>query len=308
MSRVLVLGGGPDAERPVSVESASAVAEALRSAGHEVAERTIDGPGVDELASVAAEANAEVIFPALHGPWGEGGPMQAVLAGVGLPFVGSRERAARVAMDKLATKLIAASAGIRTAEACVVHAGETACAIGVPVVIKPVLEGSSVGLHVCRDDASLAEALRAVAADVRAHPSRVFMAERMVAGRELTVAVLDGAALPIVEVAPAEGVYDFAAKYERDDTGYVVAPELPAGVAEELGELSERLVGAIGAVHLCRVDFMLDSAGSAWVLEANTMPGFTGHSLFPLAAARAGLDLPSLCDRLVSLAVRDGAA
>ncbi len=211
-------------------------------------------------------------------------------------------------MDKLATKLIAASAGIGTAEACVVHAGDVSCAIGAPAVIKPVHEGSSVGLHVCRDDAALSAALRAVAEDVRTHTSRVFMAERLIAGRELTVAVLDGRSLPIVEVSPAEGVYDFAAKYERDDTGYAVEPELPAGVARVLGERAERVVAALGAAHLCRVDFILDGAGDAWLLEANTMPGFTGHSLLPLAAARAGLDLPALCDRLVGMALRDGPA
>ncbi len=292
---VLVLGGGPDAERPVSIESAAAVASSLAKAGHEVRAVTIDRPSASELAAM----QGEVVFPALHGSWGEGGGLQQLLERDGRPFVGSGESAARLAMDKLATKLVAAKLGLPTPCACVVRPGDTGCSLQAPAVIKPVFEGSSVGLFVCQDDESIAHAL--VSLDSQYSP---WLAEAMIAGRELTVGVLasDGGgltALPIVEIRPKGGVYDYNAKYQRDDTQYVVDPELPIGIAAILGEHAVRVAQAIGVRHLARVDFMLDGDGVGWLLEVNTMPGFTSHSLFPMAAAGAGLDMPALTSRLV---------
>lgn len=297
---VLVLGGGPDAERPVSIESAAAVAAALAKAGHEVRAVTIDRPSGPELAAMAGD----VVFPVLHGPWGEGGGLQALLERDGRPFVGSGEAAARLAMDKLATKLVAAKLGLPTPCACVVRPGDTGCSLRAPAVIKPVFEGSSVGLFVCRDDASIAHALATL--DSRYSP---WLAEAMIAGRELTVGVLasDGgglAALPLVEIRPTDGVYDYDAKYQRDDTQYAVDPELPVGVAAILGEHAVRMCEAIGVRHLARVDFMLDGDDAGWLLEVNTMPGFTSHSLLPMAAAGAGLEMPALTSQLVRTAAK----
>lgn len=298
MPSVLVLGGGPGAEREISLDSARGVAEALREAGHEVHPATIGVPSIDELRAMPGE----VVFPALHGSWGEGGPLQDLLELDGRPFVGSRAGAARLAMDKLATKLEAARAGLRTPASAVFNPDDDSCPIPLPVVIKPVHEGSSVGLMMCHEEQDWARAHERVRSGEFA--GRVFMVERLVRGRELTVGLLADArgvlgALPVVEIVPAEGIYDYEAKYTRGDTAYVVGPDLPDGLVVQLNGDSLRLAERIGVRHLARVDFMLDDAGVPWLLEVNTMPGFTATSLLPKAAARVGIDLPALVSRLV---------
>lgn len=311
MTRVLVLGGGPDAERPVSLASANAIAQALQDAGYAVNAQTIDRPSATELAGL----DGDVIFPVLHGVYGEGGPLQDLLAADGRAFVGSGPRAARLAMDKMATKVIAASCGaqvgadlgiaVPTPWAALLDPADAVCPLELPVVVKPVREGSSVGLRLCRDGQAWSEAVEAVRAQRDDSPAGAYMVEQLIEGRELTVSVLDGRALPIVEISPAQGVYDYQAKYDRGDTGYTLDPVLPAGVGEAISAVAVRLARALGVRHLARVDVMLDRAGVPWVLELNTMPGFTGTSLFPMAAARAGLTMPVVCDRLVQLAQRD---
>lgn len=303
MIAVLVLGGGPDAERAVSLESARAVAEALRaSGGYEVEHRQIERVGPEELSAWAWD----VAFPVLHGPWGEGGPLQDVLEAVGRPYVGSGPVAARLAMDKMATKLAAAGAGVLTPPACVLRRDDPSPPLPFPFVLKPVHEGSSVGLHVVRCERCWAQALAAVCQDMARHAGRVYIAERFVPGRELTVGVLDGQPLPVVEIIPAEGIYDYQAKYARDDTRYVVAPPLPPHVSERLQRDAVALAQALGVRHIARADFRLDAQGQPWLLEINTMPGFTAHSLVPMAARHVGLDMPALCRRLVQCAWRDG--
>lgn len=303
---VLVLAGGPDAEREISLMSASGVAEALRRGGEfSVQYREIGRLTVEQL----GELPGDVVFPVLHGHFGEGGPLQDALESDGRPYVGSGPRAARLAMDKVATKLAAARLGIATAAAAILNPGDARCPFEGPVVIKPVHEGSSVGLHICRDEREWELSREAACADMRAHPERVYLIERaIVEGVELTVGVLDGAALPVIEIRPAEGVYDYKAKYFRDDTRYVCGPELPVGVTERIQGQAAALARALGVRHLARADFILDGSGTAWLLEVNTMPGFTDHSLFPMAARHAGIETPQLCGLLVRAAWRDGRA
>ncbi|RLS50597.1 MAG: D-alanine--D-alanine ligase, partial [Planctomycetota bacterium] len=225
MSRtsVLVLKGGPDAEREVSLRSGGRVAQALRDDGtFDVIELAIDAPTADEL----AQLQGDVVFPVLHGPWGEGGPLQELLEAAGRPFVGCGLNAARIAMDKAATKTIAARAGVPTPRARVLRRGDE-LDLEPPVVIKPSNDGSSVDLFVCKDRAELDRAL-ATAFTRR----ELMLAEEFITGREITVGWLNGRALPIVEIVPADGLYDYEAKYVRKDTRYVLDPELPAGVAE----------------------------------------------------------------------------
>ncbi|MFG0259666.1 MAG: D-alanine--D-alanine ligase, partial [Phycisphaerales bacterium JB041] len=276
---------------------------ALRDAGAQVHTVTIDRPTRSELAALPGE----VVFPVLHGSFGEGGPLQDLLVADGRPFVGSGPAAARVAMDKMATKLVAATLGIATKPACVFKAGDPVSPLEMPVVVKPVHDGSSVGLHLCRDADEWARAQDAASRDIAARPGRAYMVEPIVRGRELTVGLLERGgrleALPLIEIAPTGGVYDYAAKYDRDDTRYVVDPELPEGVAGACSASALALAGSIGVRHLGRVDYLLDSDGGAWLLEANTMPGFTGHSLLPMAARAAGLDMPALCAHLVNVAM-----
>ncbi len=297
---ILVLGGGPDSEREVSLMSSKAVADALFERGRTVHYKVIDRVTGPELAAMPGK----VIFPVLHGGWGEGGPLQDLMVADGRPFVGCGPRAARLAMDKMAIKLVAAGLGVPTAEAVIVNPVDPGLPIPAPAVFKPVHEGSSVGLHVCRDAGKLAEAHRAVLADIKEHPARVYMLERAIlGGRELTVPVLGGKALDPIEIRPAEGVYDYQAKYFRNDTKYDVAPTLPGNTTATIQRQAVAVFEAIGARHLARVDFILGADGVAYLLEVNTMPGFTSHSLVPKAAAHVGVDFGTLCERLVMMAL-----
>jgi D-alanine-D-alanine ligase len=300
MKTVLVLGGGPDAERHVSLESAANVAAALRASERFAVEaRTIDRLTPDELRKLPGD----VVFPVLHGTYGEGGPLQDLLEADGRPYVGCRPQAARLALDKMATKLAAARAGVPTAPACILNVLDEGCPLPLPVVAKPVHEGSSVGLHMCRDAAAWEHARAAIAEDVRQIPGRAYMVERLIPGMELTVGLLAGEPLPIIHIAPASGVYDYEAKYTRDDTCYHLDPALPAGMDSLLKSHAQRLGEAIGVRHIARVDFILDGSGNPWLLEINTMPGCTSHSLVPMAARQRGIEMPELCARLVEMAM-----
>lgn len=304
MTSVLVLGGGPDAEREVSLNSAREVAAALRGR-FDVTERVIDRVTIDDLRSMPGD----VIFPALHGRWGEGGPLQDLLELDARPYVGSRPRPARLAMDKIATLHAAATIGIPTTPTAILDPRDDGSPIDLPIVVKPVHDGSSVGLHICRTLHDWDAALAAVRDDLRQHPDRSYMIEPYILGSELTVGLLDNQPLPIIRIEAASGVYDYDAKYLRDDTRYVIDPDLPPGVDAQVKHWAVQLACALGVRHVARVDFMLASegphAGVPILLEINTMPGFTTHSLVPMAARATGLDMAALCARLIKLALRD---
>jgi D-alanine-D-alanine ligase len=299
---VLVLQGGPDAEREVSLLSAGAITKALRSASRGAVHlETIDRIDLARLRALPGD----VIFPVLHGQFGEGGPLQDLLEQDGRPFVGCKSRAARAAMDKLYTKFVALRSGVPCGESAVFNPLDTESPVELPLVLKPVHDGSSVGLHLCRDRAAWEAARLAAVEDLKKHPARVYSVERLITGREITAGVLDGKALPLIEITPADGVYDFQAKYYREDTRYQVEPALPHGMTTMIQNYAVRVATAIGVRHLCRVDFILDRTDTPWLLEVNTMPGFTDHSLVPMAARRTGLEMPDLCWKLVGMAVRD---
>lgn len=305
MRKVLVLGGGPDAEREVSLNSAAGVAAALKETGrYEVIPQTIDRISLAELKRLPGD----VIFPVLHGAFGEGGPLQDIMDQDGRPYVGCRGRAARLAMDKMASKLLAARAGIPTAEAVVLNVKDEESPLGTPVVVKPVHDGSSVGLHICKDVAAWKRARAAVAEDIQKKPGRAYLIERFIPGKELTVGLIDGQPLPIIHIQPADGPYDYEAKYTRDDTKYHVDPPLPGNLTETIKGYAVALFKAVGARHVSRVDFFLDTDNRPWLLEINTMPGFTSHSLVPKAAKHTGVSMPELCAKLVEMAARDGGA
>lgn len=304
MTRVVVLGGGPDAERAVSLNSSAEVAEALRASGEfEVAYTVIDRATLDDLRA----ARADVVFPVLHGRWGEGGPLQDLLESLGTPYVGCAPRAARLAMDKVASRTFAQFAGLDCKPCAILDPNDPVRPLDLPLVVKPVFEGSSVGLFVCRTEDEWRRAHRA-----SADSGKVTLIEPYIKGREITLAMIqDGPgdasaplrALPFIEIQPAEGLYDYEAKYTRDDTRYTVGPALPAGLEAHLVPRARAFARAMGLRHLCRVDFILDDDGRAWFLEVNTMPGFTTHSLVPMSARTAGLPMPALCAHLVRCAL-----
>ena len=301
---ILVLMGGPDAERAVSLMSGAAVAEALMQTGRfRVIDRIIDTVGADDLRPLMTREGVDVIFPVLHGRWGEGGPLQAVLEELGVPYVGSGPRAAALAMDKLATKTMLAADHVPTPPARQLLPDDE-CDLAPPLVLKPVDDGSSVDMRICR---SLQEV---VAARAVLHPRRGrLMAERYIADRELTVGIVCGQALPLIEIIPDKAVefYDYQAKYERDDTRYIVDPDVPEDVGEQCRRIALLTFRRLGCRDLARVDFMLDAHGP-WLLEINTMPGFTSHSLVPMAARHTGLEMPELCAKLVEAAAARGRA
>lgn len=309
--RVLVLGGGPDAERPVSIKSATAIAEGLKLAGgFDVRLEIIDRLTAEQLSGMPAD----VIFPYLHGPYGEGGPLQDLLEADGRPYVGSGPRASRGAMDKVNTKMVALDHKIDTPAAWVLNTADPICPTRLPVIIKPVHEGSTIGLHVCTSREEFASAVAAIRTEAATRqreglPSRSYMIEPKVGGqspaRELTVGLLDGQPLPVIEIKPKSGLYDYEAKYTRDDTGYLFDIDLPEATLKKVAKSTARIAKALAIRHVARADFLIDQAGVAWFLEINTTPGFTDHSLVPKAAKKAGIDMPELCRRLVAMALRD---
>ncbi len=292
---VVVLMGGPDAEREISLLSGREVAQALREDGlFMVIEHVIDEPSATELDALGGD----VIFPVLHGQWGEGGPLQEILETLGRPYVGTAPHAAAVAMDKPATKRIVSAEGVLTPPDCRLDPGEP-CELDPPLVLKPIDDGSSVDLYICRTDEQVS------AARTIQHRKRgPVMAEQFVAGREITVGVVDGEALPLIEIIPAPAVefYDYDAKYFRNDTRYIVEPQLDDGVAEACLEAALLAFYRVGCRDVARVDFIVNDDGP-WFLEINTMPGFTTHSLVPMAAATIGLDMPKLCAKLTDAAL-----
>jgi D-alanine-D-alanine ligase len=289
---VLVLSGGPDAEHAVSLRSGEAVAAALRASGHDVYEHVLTDATLD-LSSLPGAA----IFPVLHGPWGEGGPLQVLLEQDGRPFVGCSSTAAALCMDKVAVKTLAREHSLPTPDWAVLSTSDR-CPLSPPLVVKPVDEGSSVGLFMCDDLPAVTDALEQLSQD---HATA--LVEQRIEGRELTVGLLHGRALPLVEVIPAEGPYDYDAKYKRTDTRYVMNPDLDTETTSTCRRVAEAIGRLCAVTDLARVDLLLDENRTSWLLEVNTMPGFTAASLFPRAAQAAGMDMPSLCTALVQGAV-----
>ena len=298
--RITVLAGGPSAEREVSLVGGRAVADALASLGHDVALRDItpdnlsalDRPGVD------------LVFPVLHGTWGEDGRLQRILDDRGLPYVGSGPEASALAMNKAESKSAFVAAGLPT-PAWQVWSGWPDGPVGWdgpwPVVVKPLEQGSSVDLFIPAD----AEAMRQAVGAVCGRYQRCLV-EQFIAGRELTVGVLGAEALPPIEirVSADHAYYDYHAKYVAEDTSYTADPDLPDGCRAALGERALAAHGVLGCRDYSRVDFLLDQRSEPLLLEVNTIPGFTSHSLLPMAARAIGLDFTSLCGRLVEIAWR----
>ncbi len=292
--RITVLCGGPSAEREVSLQSGQAIADALRRRGHEV---FVSDIGPDQLG--ALDQPSDVIFPALHGTFGEDGTIQSIMEQRGLRFVGSGAFASAQAMDKVATKQLAATLDIPTPEFEVLERGQHP-RLAPPLVVKPVDQGSSVATTIVRQGSELGPALEQVL-----RPFGRALLERFIEGDELTVGIVGRRALPPICIRPKRGFYDYEAKYLADDTEYLFDAGLPSAVLSRVSEMSRRLFDALGCRHLGRVDWMIDRETRPWLLEVNTLPGFTSHSLLPKAAAHAGVPFEELTDRLVRMALED---
>ncbi len=288
-----MLRGGPSAEREISLASGQAVAAALRQRGHAVYESDITP---DDLS--ALDRPTDVVFPALHGTFGEDGQLQAILARRNLPFVGSDAAASALCMDKVAAKRRVSELGIDTPAFAVLAQPEAPAGLACPLVVKPANQGSSVDTFVLRAPGELVPAIRQVVGRFGQA-----LVERFVAGDEFTVGFLGAQALPPICVRPRRGFYDYQAKYLADDTEYLFEAGHAPALLELLQRLSSRVFTGLGCRHLGRVDWIVDAAGRPWFLEVNTIPGFTGHSLVPKAAARIGIGFDELVERLVRMAL-----
>ncbi len=287
---IAVLKGGFSAEREVSLASGEAVAAGLRMAGYSVVEVDVISPEFDLPEGV------EAVFIALHGTFGEDGGAQARLEELGLPYAGSGVEASRIAFDKILTERCLRNVDIPVPESETLRKGEIR-SLPLPLAVKPPREGSSVGCHLVFEEKDWIPALT----DAFQHDDAVLV-QQFIPGREFTVGVVDGDLLPVVEIVTATGWYDYAAKYEVDSTLYVVPAELDAEQADEMQQMALKTFEALDCCGFGRVDFRMTPAGELFVLELNTIPGFTTHSLLPKAAAAAGIDFPALCDRIMRTA------
>ena len=300
--KVAVLYGGTSSERPVSLVSGNAAISALREKGHEVTPVDV---GADIAVTIQALKSAapDVVFNALHGPKGEDGAIQGVLEWMGLPYTHSGIRASAVAMDKGATRMLLAAAGLPIAEGRVITPEELAEAdpLPVPYVVKPVAEGSSVGVEIIRQgDNRRAE----IAKNWRF--GKEALVEAFVPGRELTAGVMGDRTLAVTDILPAEtaAFYDFEAKYKAGGSRHVVPAELPESVTERALDYALRAHQILGCSGASRTDFRYDDeTDTLIVLEVNTQPGMTPTSLLPEQAAHCGISYPDLCDWLVQEAL-----
>ena len=292
--RVAVLAGGDSSERAISLLSGAAVLAALQRRG--VAAEAFD-PRERALPELA-QAGFDRVWIALHGPGGEDGTVQGALEYLGVPYTGSGVMGSAIGMDKLRTKRLAKAVGVATPAALELTGPqdfELALArLGLPLAVKPGSQGSSVGMS----KVTRAEELPGAYAAARALERSVF-AESWISGGEYTVALLAGAALPSIRIETPRTFYDYEAKYHRDDTRYLCPSGLSAPAERHLGSLALAAFEAIGAEGWGRADFMMDPAGRPLLLEVNTVPDMTGHSLVPMAARAAGIDFDELVWRVL---------
>lgn len=286
--------GGPSAEREVSLRSGAAVAQALSSLGHQVNE--LD-PSPDGWELPPCDA----VFLALHGTYGEDGTVQRQLEELGVPFTGCNSESSRIAFDKFLTKQRCVAEGVPTARFAVIDSPSASWPMGwnPPVVLKPVRQGSSVGLRFVERVADWNQAL----SESMRYDAQVLMEERII-GRETTVGILDGKALPIVEVRPKAGVYDYHSKYTTGATEYLCPAPFDATTRARIEAAGIGAFQAVGGRDYARVDIMVRPNGEPLVLEVNTLPGMTETSLLPKAAAAAGIGYAQLCQQMVELALQ----
>lgn len=292
--KVAVLMGGWAAEREVSLVSGRAVLEGLLARG-------VDAHGIDvgkDVLSVLAAGGFDRVFNVLHGRGGEDGVIQGALEILGLPYTGSGVMGSAIAMDKYRTKLLIHALGLPTPGFTLIQNDEdfeTACGLGFPLMVKPALEGSSIGMSRADDRDQLRSAW-AKAAEYQSH----VMAECWVTGSEYTAAILGREALPLIRLETTHAFYDYEAKYVADDTRYLIPCGLDRATEGALQALAMRTFDAVGASGWGRVDILMDEAQRPWVIEVNTVPGMTGHSLVPMAAKAVGIDFNELVWRILA--------
>jgi len=296
--KITVLSGGPSAEREVSLQSGKAVADALERLGHEVYRADIAPDSLEAL-----DKSVDMIFIALHGAFGEDGQLQRILDQRGISYCGSGAEGSATAMDKVASKCRFIEAGLPTAPFNVVYLKNvqaTADHWSPPVVVKPVDQGSSVDCRIVRQH----EDLQSVLEQMTRQYGRC-MIEKFIDGYDLTVGVLGETPLPPIQIRTKREFYNYEAKYLDDQTEYLFDIDLPLSTLENIKQLSVQAHKVLGCRDFSRVDWIVDAhSQEPYLLEVNTIPGMTDHSLLPKAARRAGLSFEVLCQCIVELACR----
>ena len=297
--RVAVLMGGPGSERDVSLATGAGVAAALRSLGAEVTEVDVRG------ADFALPKDVELAFVAIHGTFGEDGQVQRILEERGVAYTGDGVAESVIAFDKILSKEKFDAQNVATPKWEVIRAGEKPT-LPLPLVIKAPREGSTVGVYIVKDEATLAKSLAEAA-----QYDKQLLIEQFIPARELTIGVLGDQALPIIEIIAKDGFYDFAEKYPFLNPGggggggarHVCPAEISTEQTAAIQDLALRAHRALGLRVYSRVDVMLPPVGEATVLEINTIPGMTPNSLLPEAAGVAGISYPQLCARIIELSL-----
>lgn len=295
IGKIAVLMGGTSAERPVSLRSGDAVFSALKSVGADVVAIDVQAHAISQL----TELDFDIAFIALHGRGGEDGTIQGVLEWLDKPYTGSGVMASALAMDKWRTKMIWQAAGLPTPTAFLLEDNSDWSglinALDLNAIVKPAREGSSIGMRRVHNADELKNSY-----EFAYEYDGMVLAERWVEGREFTVAIVDGEALPVIQLKTSHEFYDYDAKYEANDTEYLLPSELSEIEERHLQQLALKAFDILGAQGWGRIDVMQDRSGDFWLLEANTSPGMTDHSLVPMAAKAHGLDFSALVLRLLT--------
>ena len=298
--KVAVLAGGIGSERDISLQSGRCVAEALKEAGFQVVTADIRPDNLEIL----NDSSVDVFFPALHGKFGEDGQLQQILEDRSLLYAGSGPEASKAAFDKMASKKLFEQAGVATPAAIefgpetdIGQLEEQLLHFTNKYVVKPIRQGSSVGVSIVSTPHEAVVAARETFSEYGD-----CMIEEFVPGTEVTVSILHGRPLPIIEVRTQSGFYDYHAKYIDEQTEYLFDTITDTAVAANIRRAAVDCFNALGCRHFARVDFILSNEEIVYALEANTIPGFTSHSLLPKAAAKAGLSMSDLCTEIVEAA------
>lgn len=297
--KIGVLMGGPSSERQISIKSGTAVCAALRRQGLDVEAVDITSDRDRDNIRLLQSVRPDCVFVALHGRYGEDGQMQKVLDTMGIPYTGSGSLACSLAMDKYASKLLFEENGLNVPRYQFFDRkdGPKKLVIAPPIIVKPVANGSSIGLSLVKSEAEIPAALeKAFSVDERV------LVEECIVGREVTLGIVNGAALPVVEIVTKRACFDYEAKYQAGQTEYVVPAALEPATAAAVGKLGCAAHTILGCSGYSRVDMMIDKTGVPYVLEVNAIPGMTDTSLLPKAARAAGIPFDELCVILLTLA------
>lgn len=291
---VAVLMGGPSTEREISLKSGRAVANGLREAGYRVYEIDV----VERKLNIPPDV--EAVFIALHGEFGEDGTVQSILNNMGIPYTGSGAIASAVAMDKVRSKQLFEQFNVPTPEYYVLYERERESRFTFPVVVKPSSQGSTIGVSLVRGaeewDNSLVEAFK--------YGNKILV-ERYIHGREITVGIVNGKDLPVIEIRPKSGWYDFKSKYTSGYSEYIIPADLSSDLTLYCKEIALKAFNSLGCRHFGRVDMRISEYGEIFVLEVNTIPGFTETSLLPKAAFKSGMQFSELCSYIMEMAETD---